>query len=68
MGQLEVPPLNMDGVCLFRLTRNSRGAAISDLLLDATGPLAALHERVLTAGCEAWTTYFEAFRTYNLPF
>ena len=41
----------------FRLTRMATTGHINDLLLDATGPLADLHARVLEAGCEvnpAW--------------
>eukprot|EP00438_Fugacium_kawagutii_P007648 Skav216801 [mRNA] locus=scaffold2110:54093:63664:- [translate_table: standard] len=48
----QVPALNIDGVCVFRLTRQATSSHLSDLLLDATGPLAALHARVLDAGCE----------------
>eukprot|EP00435_Cladocopium_sp_Y103_P008235 s2348_g2.t1 len=48
----QVPALNMDGVCVFRLTRMATSSHVNDLLLDATGPLATLHARVLDAGCE----------------
>eukprot|EP00913_Durusdinium_trenchii_P009718 g9131.t1 len=45
-------PLNMDGVCLFRLTRMAKTEHVQQLLLNPDGPLAALHARVLEAGCE----------------
>jgi len=48
----QVPVLNMDGVCVFRLTSMATSCHVNELLLDATGPLAALHARVLNAGCE----------------
>jgi len=48
----QVPALNVDGVCLFRLTRMGTCPHVTDLLLDATGPLQPLHTRVLEAGCE----------------
>lgn len=46
------PALNVDGVCLFRLTRMATAVHVNKLLLDASGPLQALHARVLEAGCE----------------
>ena len=36
----------------FRLTRMGTCPHVTDLLLDATGPLQPLHTRVLEAGCE----------------
>ena len=36
----------------FRLTRMGTCPHVTDLLLDATGPLQLLHTRVLEAGCE----------------
>ena len=36
----------------FRLTRLATSAHVSDLLLNASGPLASLHNRVLEAGCQ----------------
>eukprot|EP00435_Cladocopium_sp_Y103_P068701 s45_g32.t1 len=48
----QVPVLNMDGVCVFRLTRMATSDHVARVLLDATGPLAELHRRVLEAGCE----------------
>lgn len=47
-----MPALNVDGVCIWRLTRQSKCAEVNDVLLDPTGPLATLHQRVLDAGCE----------------
>jgi len=46
----EIPALNIDGVCLFRLTRNAKCPRVTALLLDPTGPLASLHQRVWEAG------------------
>ena len=48
----QMAPLNMDGVCLFRLTRMAKTEHVQQLLLNPDGPLAALHARVLEAGCE----------------
>ena len=36
----------------FRLTRMATSDHVARVLLDATGPLAELHQRVLEAGCE----------------
>ena len=36
----------------FRLTRMATSEHVTRVLLDATGPLAELHRRVLEAGCE----------------
>ena len=36
----------------FRLTRLATSAHVSDILLNASGPLASLHQRVLEAGCQ----------------
>eukprot|EP00435_Cladocopium_sp_Y103_P046765 s44_g13.t1 len=36
----------------FRLTRMATSEHVARILLDATGPLAELHRRVLEAGCE----------------
>eukprot|EP00435_Cladocopium_sp_Y103_P067609 s45_g30.t1 len=48
----QVPVLNIDGVCVFRLTRMASSDHVTRVLLDATGPLRQLHRRVLEAGCE----------------
>ena len=47
----EVPPLNIDGVRLFRLTSFANAEHVVDLLFDPRGPLKALHDRVKDAGC-----------------
>ena len=47
----EMPPLNVDGVRLFRLTRMANANHVVDLLFDPTGPLKELHDRVQEAGC-----------------
>lgn len=36
----------------FRLTRLATSSHVSDLLLNPSGPLASLHNRVLEAGCQ----------------
>jgi len=48
----ELPPLSNDGVVIFRLTRKANAPQVNELLFDPTGPLAALHQRVLEADCE----------------
>ena len=48
----QVPALNFHGVCVFRLTRLATSAHVSDLLLNASGPLASLHHTVLEDGCQ----------------
>ena len=50
-SQRDVPPLNVDGVRLFRLTRMANAPHIVDLLHDPDGPLKSLHDRVREAGC-----------------
>ena len=47
----EVPPLNIDGVQLFRLTMFPNASHVLGLLFDANGPLQALHQRVGQTGC-----------------
>ncbi|CAE7216461.1 unnamed protein product, partial [Symbiodinium necroappetens] len=48
----DMPPLSPEGAVVFRLSRQSNAPRVNDILLDATGPLAELHLRVLEAGCE----------------
>ena len=48
----EMPPLSPEGAVVWRLSRQSNAPRVNDILLDATGPLAELHTRVLEAGCE----------------
>eukprot|EP00435_Cladocopium_sp_Y103_P071279 s45_g37.t1 len=52
LSRHQVPLLNMDGVCVFRLTRMATCEHVTQVLLDAAGPLAELHQRVVEAGCE----------------
>lgn len=49
----DVPPLNVDGVQLFRLTHFTHAQHVSDLLFDPQGPLKKLHDRVREAECSA---------------
>ena len=51
-SRVERGPLSSDGVICFRLTRKANAPHVNELLFDATGPLAELHQRVLDAGCE----------------
>ena len=48
----ETVPLSPDGVICFRLTRKANAPHVNELLFDASGPLAELHQRVLDTGCE----------------
>ncbi|CAE7562275.1 POFUT2 [Symbiodinium sp. CCMP2456] len=48
----DMPPLSPEGAVVFRLSRQNNAPRVNDVLLDATGPLAELHMRVLEAGCE----------------
>lgn len=53
-----VPALNSHGVSLFKLTRMATSTFMSNLLFNPEGPLKALHDRVLAAGCQvdpAWS-------------
>lgn len=53
-----VPALNSYGVSLFKLTRMATSTFMNNLLFDPQGPLKALHDRVLAAGCQvdpAWS-------------
>jgi len=50
--KLEPPPLNPDGVVLFRLTRKAQHPMVDSILFDPSGVLADLHARVMLAGCE----------------
>eukprot|EP00435_Cladocopium_sp_Y103_P066134 s45_g28.t1 len=59
------PALSSDGTCLFRLKNLATSPHVTQLLLDATGPLAELHRRVLEAGCEVdpeWNPVKALFR------
>lgn len=63
-NEVPAPPLNTDGVRLFRLTRMKRSKHVADVLLDPEGPLAALHQRVMEAGCEVdpdWSPLYALF-------
>ncbi|CAE7445229.1 unnamed protein product [Symbiodinium sp. CCMP2592] len=48
----DMPPLSPEGAVVFRLSRQNNAPRVNGILLDATGPLAELHLRVLEAGCE----------------
>jgi len=64
-SQQNEPVLSSDGVCLFRLKNLATSPHVTQLLLDATGPLAELHRRMLEAGCEVdpeWNPVKALFR------
>ena len=57
VGVQEVADLHRVVTPRFRLKNLATSPHVTQLLLDATGPLAELHRRMLEAGCEVDPTW-----------